>query len=173
MNRVTTILPPAGTQSTSYGYDPVGRLTSAVSGISTWSSTYNFRGMLTSEALQLVGQNAWGLGYAHDANGSLSLIHYPDGENVSYAPDALGRPTQAGSYASSVGYFPNGQVAQFAYANGTSYVAAQNARQKLQLWPRQHRSAERRPRLRSERQYQHRDRSGWRTAQQELWLRRT
>jgi hypothetical protein len=131
MNRVTTILPPAGTQSTSYGYDPVGRLTSAVSGISTWSSTYNFRGMLTSEALQLVGQNAWGLGYAHDANGSLSLIHYPDGENVSYAPDALGRPTQAGSYASSVGYFPNGQVAQFAYANGTSYVAAQNARQML------------------------------------------
>jgi len=131
MNRVKTILPPVGTQSTSYGYDPAGRLTSAVSGISTWNGTYNFRGMLTGESLQLAGQNAWGLGYAHDAYGSLSLIHYPDGENVSYAPDALGRPTQAGSYATGVGYFPNGQVAQFTYANGASYVAAQNARQML------------------------------------------
>ena len=131
MNRVKTILPPAGTQGTTYGYDPAGRMTSAVSGISTWNGTYNFRGMLTGESLQLVGQNAWGIGYAHDANGGLSLIHYPDGENVSYAPDALGRPTQAGSYASGIGYFPNGQVAQFAYANGSSYVAAQNARQML------------------------------------------
>ncbi|KRE87481.1 hypothetical protein ASG75_04980 [Rhodanobacter sp. Soil772] len=131
MNRVKTLLPPAGTQSTTYGYDPVGRLTSAVSGISTWSGTYNFRGMLTGESLQLTGQNAWGLGYAHDAYGSLTLIHYPDGENVSYAPDALGRPTQAGSYATGIGYFPNGQIAQFAYANGTSYVAEQNARQLL------------------------------------------
>ncbi|WEN15572.1 hypothetical protein PY254_02535 [Rhodanobacter sp. AS-Z3] len=131
MNRVTTIQPPSGTQSTSYGYDAVGRLTSAVSGISNWSGTYNYRGMLTGESLQLVGQNAWGIGYAHDANGSLSLIHYPDGENVSYAPDALGRPTQAGSYASGISYFPNGQVAQFTYGNGTSYVAEQNARQLL------------------------------------------
>src|SRR6185312_300832 len=105
--------------------------TSAVSGISTWNGTYNFRGMLTGESLQLAGQNAWGLGYAHDAYGSLSLIHYPDGENVSYAPDALGRPTQAGSYATGVGYFPNGQVAQFTYANGSSYLATQNARQML------------------------------------------
>lgn len=125
MNRLKTILPPAGTQSTSYGYDAVGRLTLAVSGISTWSSTYNFRGMLTSEALQLVGQNAWGIGYAHDANGSLSLIHYPDGENVSYAPDALGRPTQAGSYASGVNYFANGQVKDFVLGNGVAYAADQ------------------------------------------------
>ncbi len=131
MNRVKTILPPAGTQSTSYGYDVVGRQTSAVSGTSTWTGTYNFRGMLTGESLQLVGQNPWAIGYAHDANGSTSSVHYPDGESVSYAPDALGRPTQAGSYASGVGYFPNGQVAGFVYGNGSSYVAEQNARQLL------------------------------------------
>ena len=135
MNRVKTVLPPFGTQSTSYSYDPVGRLTSAVSnapsGNNTWSGSYNFRGMLTGESLQLDGQSAWGIGYAHDVYGSLSLIHYPDGENVSYAPDALGRPTQAGSYATGISYFPSGQVAQFTYANGTSYAAEQNARQLL------------------------------------------
>ncbi|TPG08491.1 hypothetical protein EAH88_09545, partial [Rhodanobacter glycinis] len=131
MNRVLTILPPSGTQSTQYHYTPLGQPDSVVSGISTWSGTYNFRGMLTGESLQLVGQNAWGLGYAHDAYGSLSLVHYPDGENVSYAPDALGRPTQAGSYATGIGYFPNGQVSQFAYGNGTAYAAEQNARQML------------------------------------------
>ncbi|TPG03897.1 RHS repeat protein, partial [Rhodanobacter glycinis] len=131
MNRVLTTLPPSGTQSTQYHYTPLGQPDSVVSGISTWSGSYNYRGMLIGESLQLVGQNAWGLGYAHDAYGSLSLVHYPDGENVSYAPDALGRPTQAGSYATGIGYFPNGQVSQFVYGNGTAYVAEQNARQML------------------------------------------
>lgn len=133
MNRVLTILPPVGTgtQSTQYHYTPLGQPDHLVSGISTWDGAYNFRGMLTGESLQLTGQNAWGIGYAHDAYGSLSLIHYPDGENVSYAPDALGRPTQAGSYATGIGYFPNGQVSQFVFANGAAYVAEQNTRQLL------------------------------------------
>jgi len=129
MNRVTTTLPPAGTQSTSYGYDAVGRMTSASSGISTWSATYNFRGLLTGESLQLTGQSAWAIGYAHDAYGSVSLIHYPDGENVSYTPDALGRATQVGSYASGLTYFPDGEVKDFVYGNGAVYAAEKNTRQ--------------------------------------------
>ncbi len=131
MNRVLTIQPPAGTQSTQYHYTSLGQPDSVVSGISTWTAAYNFRGMLTGESLQLTGQNAWGIGYAHDAYGSLSLIHYPDGENVSYAPDALGRATQVGNYATGIGYFPNGQVSDFIYGNGTAYVAEQNDRQLL------------------------------------------
>lgn len=131
MNRVSTIQPPAGTQSTQYHYTSLGQPNSVVSGISTWAATYNYRGMLTGESLELVGQNAWGIGYAHDAYGSVSLIHYPDGENVSYAPDALGRPTQVGSYVTGIGYFSNGQVAQFVYEGGAVYVAAQNGRQLL------------------------------------------
>ncbi|WP_158883471.1 hypothetical protein [Rhodanobacter sp. L36] len=135
MNRLKTIVPPAGTQSTTYGYDSVGRMTSAVtnaaSGDNTWSGTYNFRGMLTGESLQVGSQSPWAIGYAHDANGSLSFVHYPDGENVSYVPDALGRPTQAGSYVSGVEYFPNGQVSGFVYGNGIGYAAEQNTRQLL------------------------------------------
>ncbi|WP_447732648.1 hypothetical protein [Rhodanobacter soli] len=131
MSRVATIQAPALTQSTQYHYTALGQPDRVVSGISTWTAAYNFRGMLTGESLQVGSQSAWGIGYAHDAYGSLSLIHYPDGENVSYAPDALGRPTQAGSYVTGIGYFPSGQVAQFDYANGTGYVAEQNARQLL------------------------------------------
>lgn len=128
MNRVTLILPPAGTQSTAYGYDPAGRLTSAVSGISTWNASYNYRGLLTGESLLLAGQNAWGIGYAHDAYGNVSFIQYPDGESVSYAPDPLGRPSRVGNYATGVQYFPNGEVKEFTYGNGAFFLAEQTAR---------------------------------------------
>jgi YD repeat-containing protein len=136
MNRVATISPPADTQSTAYAYDPLGNLASATfgtvaSGTSKWTASRNKRGQLTGEALQLAGQTPWAIGYAHDAYGSTSLILYPDGGSVSYAPDALGRPTMVGSYARDIGYFPNGQVAQFTYGSGKSYAAEQNGRQLL------------------------------------------
>ncbi|MEO9000743.1 MAG: hypothetical protein ABI287_04235 [Rhodanobacter sp.] len=133
MNRIQTIQPPAGTESTSYDYDLVGRPTSAASGTSTkWSGSYNSRGMLTGESLQfLADPYNWSIVYSYDGSGHKSAVTYPDGENVSYAPDALGRPTQVGSYANGIGYFPNGQVSQFVYGNGTGYVAALNARQLL------------------------------------------
>ena len=96
MNRVLTILPPVGTgtQSTQYHYTSLGQPDNVVSGITTWNGTYNYRGMLTGESLQATGQSAWGIGYAHDAYGSLRQIHYPNGESVDYAPDALGRATK-------------------------------------------------------------------------------
>jgi len=131
MNRVKTLLPPAGTQSTSYGYDAVGRLTAASSGISAWSATYNKRGQPTGETLALTGQPAKALAYAHDTYGSLSQLTYPNGEAVAYAPDALGRPTRVGNYLSGIGYFPNGEIAQASLGNGALYVAEQNARQLL------------------------------------------
>jgi len=129
MNRVLTILPPAGTQSTTYTYDPMGHLASASSGISYWWTYYNSLGNITGEALWLTGQNAWGIGYSYDAYGHLSAVGYPGGESVAYAPDALGRATQAGSYARAVNYFPNDDVSSFTYGNGNVYVAELNARQ--------------------------------------------
>ena len=131
MNRVTTLAPPSGTQGTTYTYDARGNVATAVSGVSTWSSTRNGLGLLTGEALLVGTQNAWALGYGYDANGSLSTITYPDGTTVAYAPDALGRPTQAGSYANGVTYFPNGEVSAFTYGNGSLYAAQQNGRQLL------------------------------------------
>jgi hypothetical protein len=132
-NRVKTIAPPAGTQSTQYFYDNVGNVTSTVSGYSTWNGSYNFRNMLTGESLAQIGQTTVALGYAHDGYGSLTLIHYPNGENVSYLPNPRGRDTQAvsssGNYATSVSYFANGQIASYVLGNGVAYVADQNQRQ--------------------------------------------
>ncbi len=131
MNRVLTLVPPAGTQSTQYTYDALGNVKTAVSGVSTWSASRNALGLVTGEGLQVTGQSAWGLGYGYDANGSLSSITYPDGTAVAYAPDALGRPTQAGGYATGVTYFSNGEVSAFTFGNGALYVAQQNSRQLL------------------------------------------
>ena len=48
---------------------------------------------------------------------------------VGYAPDGLGRPTQAGTFASNVTYYPNGAMAGFTYGNGIVHTMTQNARQ--------------------------------------------
>ncbi|RDS80033.1 hypothetical protein [Dyella psychrodurans] len=134
MNRVKTITPPAGTQTTSYTYDARGNIGNVVSGSATNTFAYNSRNLLTSQTLS-VGSDAWGIGYNYDSYGHLNAIGYPafngSSEGVAYSPDALGRPTQAGSYASGIIYFPNDQVAGFNYGNGASYVAQQNARQLL------------------------------------------
>lgn len=132
MNRVKTLVPPSGTQGTSYAYDALGNVKTAVSGVSSWSAgPRNGLGLLTSETLQITGQSAWTLGYGYDANGSLSSVSYPDGTTVDYAPDALGRPTQVGSYATGVTYFPSGEVSAFTFGNGALYSVNQNERQLL------------------------------------------
>jgi YD repeat-containing protein len=138
MNRVSTIVPPAGTQSTAYQYDPLGKVKTTISGIAIQGYGHNSLGLLTSETLWLPGTGlVWGIGYNYDANGHLSATGYPGGsssgssEGVAYVPDALGRPTQVGSYASGITYWPNGQVAGFTYGNGTVYAASQNERQLL------------------------------------------
>ncbi|HEV2621832.1 MAG TPA: hypothetical protein VGU65_07070 [Frateuria sp.] len=132
MNRVLTIAPPAGTQSTVYTYDALGHVRTAVSGVATQGYAYNSLGLLTGESLQVSGFS-WALGYGYDAYGHRATVSYPAGagtsEVVNYAPDAWGRPMQVGSYATGVGYFPNGQVEGFTYGNGRSYLAQQNARQ--------------------------------------------
>lgn len=137
MNRVLTITPPSGTQSTTYIYDAVGNIKTSVSGIATQFFVYNTRNLLTAQGLAVAGTNYnWGIGYVYDGYGHLSAVGYPafsyaPAEGVAYNPDALGRATQVGSYASGVSYFPNGQVAGFNYGNGVTYVAQQNARQLL------------------------------------------
>ena len=132
MNRVKAITPPASTQTTSYTYDARGNISNVVSGSATNTFVYNSRNLLTSQTLS-IGSYAWGLAYSYDAYGHVNAIGYPafntSSEGVALSPDALGRPTQVGSYASSITYFPNDQVAGFNYGNGASYVAEQNERQ--------------------------------------------
>jgi len=140
MNRVLSITPPAGTQTTNYTYDAVGNVTTVnanVPGLSsgvTQQFAYNTRNLLTTQSLMVPGYT-WALSNTYDGYGHVSAIGYPSysgsSESVSYSPDALGRATQVGSYASGITYFPNNQVAGFNFGNGASYVAAQNTRQLL------------------------------------------
>ncbi|WP_266169231.1 hypothetical protein [Dyella subtropica] len=131
MNRLLTLAPPAGTQSTSYTYDALGNVATANSGITAWAATRNTLGQLTAESLGVTGNGSKVIRYAHDAYGSVRLVSYPDGTVVDYAPDALGRATQVGSYANNLNYFPDGDLQSFTYGNGTSYLAQKNARQLL------------------------------------------
>jgi YD repeat-containing protein len=61
----------------------------------------------------------------------VATISYPDGLVVNYAPDALGRPTQAGSFAGNVSYFPDGDIEHFTFGNGADYLVQKNTRQLL------------------------------------------
>lgn len=136
MNRVLTITPPSGTQSTTYFYDARGNIKTAVSGIATQSFNYNTRNLLTSQTLSIAGTSStWGVAYNYDGYAHVNAIGYPISngvsEGVAYNPDPLGRATQVGSYVTGITYFPNGQVAGFNYSNGSSYVAQQNARRLL------------------------------------------
>jgi len=133
MNRVLTLVPPSGTQSTSYTYDALGHVKTAVSGIATQYYVYNSLGLLSGESLQEFNSGyTWALGYGYDAYGHLASVSYPTdkgaNESVIYVPDAWGRPTRVGDYVAGVSYYPDGKVEDFTFANGNSYLAEENAR---------------------------------------------
>lgn len=93
----------------------------------TNSYTYNKRRLLEAETFSVNGK-LWSLDYGYNANGHLSSFVSAGGLTVDYAPNALGQPTRAGMYATSVGYFPNGGMKQFTYGNGITHTLTQNAR---------------------------------------------
>ncbi|MCO7226578.1 RHS repeat domain-containing protein [Pleionea sp. CnH1-48] len=130
-----------------YGYDNLGNLRSTtysdnspdktytyyknnllkrvIAGNVTTTYTYNSAGLLESEALS-VDSNNFVLDYVYNSNGHLSSLKYPSGANITYAPNALGQPTTAGSYAKYATYHPNGAVKTHTYGNNYSYSMTQN-----------------------------------------------
>ncbi|GAB2789967.1 RHS repeat protein [Dyella kyungheensis] len=126
-NRLQSVQYPAGTESLAFTYTERGEPKTAVSGATRWTFGHNKLGLLTSETLAIDGFE-WAIGYTFDANANLSSARYPDGRQVDYAPDALGRPTQVGSYAGSISYFPDGDVQAYVLGNGGQYLAQKNAR---------------------------------------------
>jgi len=131
MNRVKSIVYPSGTSNTYYTYDGRGGVLTANSGIANWTYSYTKLGPLQSETLSQSG-STYALGYNYDNNANLSQITYPDGTALIYSPDVLGRPTQAGGYASNVQYFADGKMSSYTLANGVQYTAQENSRQILQ-----------------------------------------
>ncbi|XWO47322.1 wall-associated protein [[Pseudomonas] boreopolis] len=133
-NRLSQLRFPDGRGDQDWSYTPDGlpatvttrNDSSALPVVNSYQ--YNRRRLLLQETQQHAVLGARTLGYVYDANGALASMTYPSGRVVAYAPDALGRPTQAGSYATSVSYHPNGAMARFVYGNGVVHTLAQNAR---------------------------------------------
>ncbi len=90
---------------------------------------YNYRRMLASESINQPGWYTWTIGYGYNADAHLASHTYPTGLVVDYAPNALGQPTKAGTYANGAQYYPNGALKQFTYGNGIVHSMTQNARQ--------------------------------------------
>lgn len=131
-NRLASILYPGQTvASITYAYNKRNKLLSVVAPAASRSYGYDANGNLISESLGVDGYT-FSAGYTYNGNDQLTALTYPQSKAVvSYAPDVLGRPTQVSGYATSVTYWPSGQIYQIAYANGTVSSYGQNSR----LWP--------------------------------------
>jgi RHS repeat-associated protein len=139
MSRVLSQSTYAGPGSLVYTYFADGQvqsITSTNTGATTAVNnyTYNKRRLLASENIAQTNVNNWTASYTYDANGSVaSMVYpatstYPSGLSVAYAPNALGQPTQVGTFATGVQYWPNGAIKQFAYGNGIVHTMTPNAR---------------------------------------------
>lgn len=81
--------------------------------------SYDENDNLTQESITYDGTSfSSPIRYTYTSLDHLDSITYPSGRVITYSPDALGRPTRADPYLTSVSYHPSGQVAQLQYANG-------------------------------------------------------
>ena len=136
-NRLSTLTFPDGNGNQTWSYYSDGlpqQVTTNNAGVvATNTYTYNSRRLLAGETLSQPNWYTWSLGYGYNANGHLSTLVQPGSESISFAPNALGQPTQAVSsyanYATGVSYYPNGAMQQFTYGNGLVHTLTQNARQ--------------------------------------------
>lgn len=133
-DRVTHLRFPDGRGDTEHRYTPGGRLASSTTAngvagadVVALSYAYSHRGVLIAEHAAW-GGGRWTMRHAYDRHGHRAGVTYPDGLYVGFAPDALGRPTRVGHFATGVRWFPNGAVRQFTYGNGIVHTAVQNAR---------------------------------------------
>lgn len=127
LNQLQAIAYPGITLGTDIHYTATGKVKSTQTGAATWMYAYNSLDLLSAESLNIDGFN-FAFGYGYDADGVLATVHYPDGKDVNYLPDALGRPTQAGSYATGAVWHPDGDLAHLVYGNNVAFDQTKNTR---------------------------------------------
>lgn len=133
-NRIKGLTFADGNGDATYSYYTDGQLQSLTADnggkLVTSSYEYNTRRLLTHERLQWTNGATvidWPVAYAYNTNGHLSAQSW-HGLNVDYAPNALGQPSKAGTFATGVSYYPNGAIKQFTYGNGIVHTLTQNVR---------------------------------------------
>lgn len=130
-NLLTGISYSDGTPAVSKTYTKTGKPRTVTSSVASRVLDYDANDNLISESLNVggVGMTA---AYSYTNLDHLASITYPVSQRVvSYAPDVLGRPTQASGYVNSVSHWSSGMVRQIEYGNGVVTNYEQNAR----LWP--------------------------------------
>ncbi len=131
-NRLKTLDFPDGLGDQVWTYTPDGLTDSIVTqnggvNVVTNSYTYNRRRLPIGERLQW-GAVDWSLGYTYNGNGHVDTQSQPLAPTISLAPNALGQPTQVGTFATAASYYPNGAIKQFTYGNGLTHTLSQNTR---------------------------------------------
>jgi YD repeat-containing protein len=117
LNRVKTATYPGTAGKISYGYNDRGQLISLVNPSATRSYEYDANGNLTLDSL-LVDGKTFNTTYTWNGIDGLQSIIYPESRGtVTYAPNALGRPTQAAPFASSVSHFSSGNLSSVTFGN--------------------------------------------------------
>ncbi|ALN58811.1 hypothetical protein GLE_3466 [Lysobacter enzymogenes] len=140
LGRLKTMAFPDGRGNQTWNYHPDGLAREIATdndgngqGIVVNRYQYNKRRLLSSESVTLRDGTVWNSANGYDANGNRISYVAPDGLQVNYAVNALGQQTGVSStgrtYASNVGYYPNGAIRQFTYGNGIVHTLQQNARQ--------------------------------------------
>ena len=133
MNRLLSTNYGDGSAAITRDYWPDGQPKTVTSSGAVWTMNYNSRRLPTTQSLSFEGQT-YTLRTDYNANGHPIQLTYPSATNsiatqsVAYDPDALGRPTHVGAYASALQYHPSGAVAGFTYGNGKQRTLLQNAR---------------------------------------------
>ncbi|WP_210412700.1 wall-associated protein [Luteimonas granuli] len=131
-NRLQTLMFPDGRGNQAWTYTGTGLPSTITTNNSDGGDVvsniyaYNRRGLPVGETFS-VGTQLWSIGYDYNQLGHLRS-HITPGLIVDYAPNALGQPTQAGTYATAVVHHPDGAIQQFTYGNGIRHVLTQNGR---------------------------------------------
>jgi len=103
-------------------YDANDNVTELTKGAARWVYDYDENDNPIGETLSitdaLFGVRSYAVANVYDNLDALSQVTYPSGLVVDYAPDAFGRETRAGTFATNVTYHPNGQLQSYRLANG-------------------------------------------------------
>jgi YD repeat-containing protein len=139
LNRLKTIDYPSTTPDVAITYNKFGHPWQVTKGDSIWDYDYDANNNLTSEKLALSGAIARTLTLSHsyDVLDSEVTTTFPSGKVLTYTRDAFGRATSMsqtgglGNLASSIDYYPSGNLKSYTYGNGLKMDVTETARR----WP--------------------------------------
>jgi len=127
---------PDSTPDVTHTLDNIGNLLTLLAGSVSQSYSYNNQNLLQSETVTIPGYGpSINIDYEYNSLLARESMTYPDGEQVSFYPNAFGAPTKVlgtdYDYANFVTYHGNGSVNTFDYGNGIKHTTLLNSTTQL------------------------------------------